>query len=784
VGRIAAGADCGTLIPLPANGARIRLKFMHEQKMKSRAAFDGLFAGSNLRTAARMFLFGFINQFGFAAKDPDHRIIFHGARAPRINFSLMLFALAICCLPLRGADRTNVYEYEESIPKPGSIQWDRDHRIYEERRELYRKRLAIPDAVGTNVPVAAGAYLAFNRANLAAPAPAPSDTFGMFLKLLIYLALFIFSGVLILRRVAPHVLVDLNRQYNPWAVNPAAEADFTAKVLADEEAFGKYLAAFRIGPSAPPRVKSRGKYDPLVEFYAKAKKILVVQRKLLADIGQPTGNPARHRILLQLNSEMGGLKTGAGIPGALPVWQVASALEGLLKRLTEKVSDVSPSTLRTLSGGLDLLDDLCLPRLKPDLLTDAPFKFLIVDDDPVSRQALSLSLKKAFSQPDLAVDGESALALAARQAYDVIFLDVQMPGMDGFELCTKIRETVPNRTTPVVFVTSQSDFDARTQSTLSGGNDLMGKPFLIFEVTVKSLTLALRGRLQGRAQKLLPKPGKDLPVAPLTAVNGSRSVASSINAPRPLLPKLPLAGKDGAVSIFLDRASKTFSSLQELFQKILQTSSAEMRQTLLAESFLRISSLIPPAGPKVAHPAYQMGATLEGLIRILLQDFRHSTPSTLATVATAIDLLKDLCVPGLNAELAADPPIQILVVDDDLVARRMIVGALQTSFQKPESVESGEAALALLAEKAFDVIFLDVMMPGMDGFEVCAKIRDTIPNRATPVVFVTGLGDFDARAKVNSNGGNDLIGKPFLTVEITVKALTFALRGRLQQLNS
>jgi FixJ family two-component response regulator len=50
------------------------------------------------------------------------------------------------------------------------------------------------------------------------------------------------------------------------------------------------------------------------------------------------------------------------------------------------------------------------------------------------------------------------------------------------------------------------------------------------------------------------------------------------------------------------------------------------------------------------------------------------------------------------------------------------------------------------------------------------------------VVFVTGHGDFDARAKMSRNGGNDLVGKPFLTSEITVKALTFALRGRLQQI--
>ena len=166
----------------------------------------------------------------------------------------------------------------------------------------------------------------------------------------------------------------------------------------------------------------------------------------------------------------------------------------------------------------------------------------------------------------------------------------------------------------------------------------------------------------------------------------------------------------------------------------------------------------------------------------MLQDSQHATPSALVTVAAAVDLLNDLCVPGMKADLAVNPPIHLLVVDDDLVARRALVGALQTVFKKPESAENGEAALALALGKPFDVIFLDVVMPGMDGFEVCSKIRDTVPNRTTPVVFVTSLSDDDTRRKSTLSGGNDLMRKPFLTSEITVNALTFALRGRLQQL--
>jgi CheY-like chemotaxis protein len=87
----------------------------------------------------------------------------------------------------------------------------------------------------------------------------------------------------------------------------------------------------------------------------------------------------------------------------------------------------------------------------------------------------------------------------------------------------------------------------------------------------------------------------------------------------------------------------------------------------------------------------------------------------------------------------------------------------------------------LAAEKTFDVIFLDVEMPGMDGFKVCARIHEIEPNRATPVVFVTSHTDFKSRAQSARCGGSDFVVKPFLFVEITVKALTFALRNRLQK---
>jgi CheY-like chemotaxis protein len=123
--------------------------------------------------------------------------------------------------------------------------------------------------------------------------------------------------------------------------------------------------------------------------------------------------------------------------------------------------------------------------------------------------------------------------------------------------------------------------------------------------------------------------------------------------------------------------------------------------------------------------------------------------------------------------------LRALVVDDEPLTRRAISNALQLTFGKPDSAENGEAAVALAQSKIFDVIFLDIMMPEMDGFQTCAKIRETKLNGATPVIFVTSHKDTESRDKSIGCGGNGFISKPVLPAEIFLTALTFTLRARM-----
>jgi CheY-like chemotaxis protein len=200
--------------------------------------------------------------------------------------------------------------------------------------------------------------------------------------------------------------------------------------------------------------------------------------------------------LTELRSVITSIKNETGEWHLRPAWQMSSALDVLLERLISKPKELTPSTVRTLASAVDALAEVCVPGIRPDLIITPPMSILAVDDDPLCLRAVVFALEKGGLTPDVCGDGEQAVACSTKKAYDVIFMDIQMPGIDGLEAAQKVRESEKNGDTPVVFVTVRSDFQTRAESSRIGGTDLIAKPFLQFEITVKALTFAMRKRLQ------------------------------------------------------------------------------------------------------------------------------------------------------------------------------------------------------------------------------------------------------------------------------------------------
>jgi len=112
---------------------------------------------------------------------------------------------------------------------------------------------------------------------------------------------------------------------------------------------------------------------------------------------------------------------------------------------------------------------------------------------------------------------------------------------------------------------------------------------------------------------------------------------------------------------------------------------------------------------------------------------------------------------------------RVLVVDDSPQNRMVACGHLEAAGYEVLTAESGEEALDVLAAQRIDLVVLDVLMPGLGGFETCRRIRATPAIAETAVLFLTALGDREATGPALEAGGDDLLPKPFHRAELLLR---------------
>lgn len=101
----------------------------------------------------------------------------------------------------------------------------------------------------------------------------------------------------------------------------------------------------------------------------------------------------------------------------------------------------------------------------------------------------------------------------------------------------------------------------------------------------------------------------------------------------------------------------------------------------------------------------------------------------------------------------------VLVVDDDRGLLAIIDGILRNNFEV-SLASSGQEALDILDSTAVDLVLLDIMMPGIDGLEVCAAIKSNPKTEGVPVIFLTGIENQEAEEQALDAGAVDFISKP------------------------
>ncbi len=387
-------------------------------------------------------------------------------------------------------------------------------------------------------------------------------------------------------------------------------------------------------------------------------------------------------------------------------------------------------------------------------------KLLIIEDDPIIANIYRSLFEKESYQVEVAADGQAGFFRIHETKPDAVLLDLMLPILNGVDILKKIRAQRAFEKLPIIVFTNAYLPDMVQNAVKAGAQAVFNKA----SVAPRDITQAVNDALFPAAATAKNGNG---------AVNGKAVNGTDRQGTATVTPKA-----NGELDTnFLQNAPDQLAGLRANLQAMVKCEDETKRLALLNDLYRKVHATTGGAGIAGLRSISQMCAAIEALLKELYEKPANLNASTIRTVAHSIDFLGVLF--NATRDAGEPKPINVLVVDDELLSRRAVTTALEKANLKPIAVADPNIAAALIADNQFDLVVLDVDMPGMSGFDLCTKIR-ALPNyKNVPVIFVTSLSDFDSRAKSSMSGGNDFIAKPFLFMELNVKVLTYVLRGRI-----
>ncbi|MEY4916901.1 MAG: hypothetical protein RL616_814 [Verrucomicrobiota bacterium] len=389
-------------------------------------------------------------------------------------------------------------------------------------------------------------------------------------------------------------------------------------------------------------------------------------------------------------------------------------------------------------------------------------KILIIEDDQIVANVYRNKLAVEGYKVEVAVDGESGLRVMRTFQPNAIILDLMLPGISGVDVIKEVRSEPDFAKIPIIVFSNTYLTNIIQDAWRAGANKCLSKS----SCTPKDVIEVIRHTVGDSGALPQNKPSTANEATPAkTAAQSSDNDAKF---------------QEDLRKTFVDNLPTTLTSLRTGMQALIKADTDVVKLKQVYELYRLVHTLNGNSGIAGLSLVAHMSAAVEALLKEIYEKPKNLNQSTTRTIAAAVDFLGLLFEKGTHPERQEIPASKILVVDDEAISRRAIVYALEKAKLKSVNVDDPQQALQLLTEGEFDLIFLDVDMPGMTGYELCAKLRALPQHKKTPVVFVTSLNDFENRTNSTMAGGNDFIGKPFLFIELTVKALIHVLKAKLQ----
>jgi len=418
-------------------------------------------------------------------------------------------------------------------------------------------------------------------------------------------------------------------------------------------------------------------------------------------------------------------------------------------------------------------------------------KILVVDDDPEIFKLLEVNLKNAGYELISAYDGEKALVQAKQNQPDLIILDIMLPGMDGYEVCQKLRTEKSTYLTPIL-VTSVKDKPVDKITSLKlGANDYITKPFDINE-------------LLARIESFLKHTEETLSINPLTRLPGNVSIMNELNR--------RLNNKERFTFVYLDINNfKSFNDKYGFYRgdEVIKFTAEVMRQCINENDFVGhvggddfvlvceikntesicgkitgqfdegISKYYDSEDIKKGYiiskdrqgniKTFPIMTLSMGIVTNERQDINHY--GKIVELATEMKNYIKTSKDTARSMFAVDKRIsqevyetrgKILIADDDTNILKLLRVNLEPMGYKITCVFNGEDALNEFTKSTYDMLIMDVVLPGRWGIDICKLIRGTVKSSNIPILLISGVYDkLKFKLDAERAGASGIITKPF-----------------------
>jgi CheY-like chemotaxis protein len=388
-----------------------------------------------------------------------------------------------------------------------------------------------------------------------------------------------------------------------------------------------------------------------------------------------------------------------------------------------------------------------------------------VDDDAVIAHVYRAKLMEAGYVVDLAEDGLAALRMLNAQPANLVILDVMMPKFNGLEVLDYIRSQ-PELSGIKVIVLSNFYFDGHDRRVVLTKADC---GLVKSSCTPTKLIEAVDALLAGR-ETTATSPAAAVSPGPSPAAKPANQDSAGTGEP---------AVPASARADFLGNAERTMVNLRQFNNAFTAAEDRQTQDARLLEFYRKVHFVTALAGQAGCTRLALLLNAFEALLLELHEKPEHINASTRQTITFTLEFLAVLFANAAKDTATSGFYARALVVDDEPISARAASSALHRAGFNVVTLHESVVALAKLRKENFDLILLDIVMPGLDGLELCQRVRALPRYQQTPIIFVTGHADFLNQADATHSGVSDVIAKPFLPIELALKAVTHWLRAKM-----